>query len=227
MSDHDDLMPENKAQMLALAAAVVPLFRGQSAKSRKRRVTLVDKEGKITGYTTLGKVQEALLEQHKIETQLQPEMRPKEVVCKRCGLPTKVAFEGREPQFCGKCKSAKCSRCHKPLAKSSTQPYRNAKRKGAPVCTACRTQEAIESRARVADCPCLQSPPMDGICSLCRLIRCKDCNERVSYESSKKWLYRQRTGSALPGRPRCTACHEKAVAEGRIKVPQKKKKETP
>jgi hypothetical protein len=89
----------NKAERLAVAGAVAPRLRSQDDKTKSRRVALVDKDGKVTGYTTLAEVQKSLLKAREIELDVQDGVRPKEVVCRACGRTRKVG-RGPVPMVC-------------------------------------------------------------------------------------------------------------------------------
>jgi hypothetical protein len=92
----------NKAERLAVAAAVAPSLRSQNDKTKQRRVALVDESGNVTSYTTLGEVQKSLLRARAIELEVVDGVRPKEVICTACGKTIKVAQKGggQPPKIC-------------------------------------------------------------------------------------------------------------------------------
>lgn len=95
--------PRNKAERLALAGAVAPFLRDQSERAASRRVTRVDKDGNVVGYTTLAEVQQGLLRRHEIEIDVAPDERPREFFCQRCGLPSPMPERGAQPKHCSRC----------------------------------------------------------------------------------------------------------------------------
>lgn len=99
MEASDKSQISNKAERLAVAAAVAPVLRSSDAK--KRRVTLYNQEtGSITGYTTLDKAQEGILATAKIELAVQDDVRPKKNFCALCGKVMPVQTTGKIRQFC-------------------------------------------------------------------------------------------------------------------------------
>lgn len=89
-----------KAQRLQVAGALAPRLRGASERTASRRVSRVDKNGKVVGYITLAEVQKALLRAREIEFEVVDGARPLEVFCERCGLPIKVQGIGTIPKVC-------------------------------------------------------------------------------------------------------------------------------
>lgn len=84
----------NKAERLAVASVVAPSLRAAAEKTKARRVALVDKDGNVTGYTSLAKVQESLLRARELELAVGDGVRPKEVFCRRCGKTVKTNPKG-------------------------------------------------------------------------------------------------------------------------------------
>lgn len=154
----DDAGPENKAERLALAAAVAPTLRVNAGKAKSRRVAVVDKDGNVTGYRTLAEVQEALLAAEKIAIAVDDGVRPKEMTCKFCGKPFPLQYAtGNVPTKCGKC--LKCAECAAPLRRNAMQPSKVRARHGQPArCGSCAakhrnagmTPEQRRDRARKA-----------------------------------------------------------------------------
>jgi hypothetical protein len=75
----------SKAERLALAGAIAPILRDQGQDAFERRVTLLDKDGKVVGYRTLAEVQMGLLRRKQIEFEVADGVRPTKVVCEQCG----------------------------------------------------------------------------------------------------------------------------------------------
>ncbi len=180
-----------KAEKLALVGAVAPTLRENADRAKARRVALVDKDGNVTGYTTLLEAQKSLLKRHALEIEVQPGEKPKAVPCKRCGLPAPVPKVGRPPQFCVNCKSARCARCHAPLKKGATLPWKNARRKSAPKCAACVAAEVKE-----------------------RAVQCVDCGCPVG----RKVACEVRQGRKRPESARCRPCFEKLPLPGNLRA---------
>lgn len=139
----------NKAERLAVAAAVAPSLRRADERTRQRRIARVDAEGKVTGYTTLGAVQDALLAKHAIEIDVQPGVRAKEIICETCGIPVKVPPKAkgltteRQIKWCAECDPASqktCAgypggpQCNKKPPKWAFKPRRIANRGGSKWC---------------------------------------------------------------------------------------------
>jgi len=89
-----------KAQRLELAAAEAPILRNASEKTLARRVALVDKDGKVTGYTSGREVLKGLAKIQDLEHVVEDGVRPKTVVCTRCGKTVKVAPRNAIPKVC-------------------------------------------------------------------------------------------------------------------------------
>lgn len=146
------LAPRCKAERLAVAGAIAPVLRDQASRVANRRVARVDEHGNVVGYTTLLEVQKQLVARHALEIEVQPDEKPREVMCVRCGLPVPVPKVGRTPRFCRLCTSAKCARCGDKLKKGSTSPWKNARIKGERLCFACIKARSIEQCAKCVDC---------------------------------------------------------------------------
>lgn len=108
MSDGTENM--NKAQRLELAAAEAPLLRNASEKTLARRVALVDKDGKVTGYTSGREVLKGLAKANELEHVVQEGVRPKTVICKNCGKTAKTPNMGPVPSTCGQCQATCATR---------------------------------------------------------------------------------------------------------------------
>ncbi len=133
----------NKAERLALAAAVAPVLRGADAKAKNRRVALTDADGNVTGYTTLGEVQKSLLRRREIEIDVQDGKRPTEIACCFCGKPVPRGTH-QQPRSCrnvGGChRQKKCAGrgCTKRPNERSFKPAAVRSRSGRPWrCRAC------------------------------------------------------------------------------------------
>jgi hypothetical protein len=134
----------NKAERLAVAGAVAPRLRSQDDKTKSRRVALVDKDGKVTGYTTLAQVQKSLLKAREIELDVQDGVRPKEVLCKHCGKTVKVPPKGgkcgQPPTVCidGCRQTCSESGCNKSVTRGAA---RSSARAGRAIrCLSCATK---------------------------------------------------------------------------------------
>lgn len=157
MSDDSDIKM-NKAERLAIAGAVAPYVREGAEKNRQRRVALVDKDGNVTGYTTLADAQKAILERAKIEIAVVEGNRPEKTICTVCGCVMRTCPQDRL-YLCSKCKAPPCEACGKKLSKSTV--YRALKDICAARCGDCRVSrnlsKLVEKRrelaAAVTHCP--------------------------------------------------------------------------
>lgn len=102
-----------KAEKLALTGAVAGTLRANASTAKRRRVALVNADGEVTGYTDLATVQEALLAKHALEIEVQPDIRPTEVICEGCGKPIVVKHSGKPRKKCDACLNGKCVDCGK------------------------------------------------------------------------------------------------------------------
>lgn len=143
----------SRAERLSLAAAAAAPLRTHAADAARRRVGLLDHGGNVVGYTTLLEVQKQLTARHALEIEVQPDEKPREVVCVRCGLPAPVPTVGRPPQFCVRCKSARCHDCGGPLSAGASSPARNAALAGKPrYCVECLLRRQRENRVPCSAC---------------------------------------------------------------------------
>jgi hypothetical protein len=129
----------SKAERLVVAGALAPRLRSQDEKVSGRRVALTDKDGKVTGYTTLGEVQRALLRERQIELETIEGVRPTEVVCRHCGKTITVKRgPGPVPKVCKDGCDRRCATegCDGILAKITA--YQNAQKGTKGVCRKCR-----------------------------------------------------------------------------------------
>ncbi len=137
--------PRNKAERLAVAGAIAPSLREGSERARRRRVAVVNADGEIVRYTTLAEVQRALLERQQIEIETGEGVRPKEIMCGRCGRTEKVSARGGVPLVCSRCRNVKCSDCKLPL--NPTALWRGNVR-----CTECHARARTIPPATCVDC---------------------------------------------------------------------------
>lgn len=93
----------SKVERLAVAGAVAPFLREGHEEASSRRVGRLDKDGNCVGYTTWAEVQRAQFARHSIEIDVQPDERPKEFLCGRCGLTDAVPPKGPIPNNCRRC----------------------------------------------------------------------------------------------------------------------------
>lgn len=153
-----DLDNTNKAQRLAVAAAIAPALRVGAAGAKARRVGRLDKDGNIVGWTTLAEVQAKLLEAHALEIAVDDGVVQTEKICARCGRPFKLARGARgqtlhNTRACPACQVLE-ARCH---------PER-------PAVTADGLCEPCYRRARAPRAKCHPKQPAstaDGLCSAC------------------------------------------------------------
>jgi hypothetical protein len=147
----------NKAERLAVAAAVAPSLRSQDDKTKQRRVALVDASGKVTGYTTLGEVQKSLLKARAIELEVADGVRPKEVLCRACGKTVKVPKGGFVPTVCREGCARECNDCGKSLPSDT---LRRAARAGrTPRCLICSSAaKTPEQRSEAGRRRCAMTP---------------------------------------------------------------------
>ncbi len=139
-----------KAERLAVAGALAPHLRDQGGRST-RRVALTDKDGNVTGYTTLAEVQKSLLRAREIELDVQDGVRPKVVLCQNCGKDVPVLTPGGSlPKVCnrkGGCHGQrKCCRrgCQSEPPVSAFKASAVKARQGQPwTCHKCRASETM------------------------------------------------------------------------------------
>lgn len=104
-------LPRNKAERLALAAAVAPSMRRTAEAARARVVARVDADGNVVGHSTLADVQRSLLERAKIEVAVDDGVRPEFVPCETCGGLIRAGKLARLPRFCAPCARGRCVGC--------------------------------------------------------------------------------------------------------------------
>lgn len=179
--------PRNKAERLALAGAVAPTLRNNAAKAKDRKVAKLDKDGNVVGYTTLAKVQEALLAKEKIELAVQDGVRPKKIFCETCGVPFAPPKKGFANRVCRKCREKPCVDCGKPT--SARWANETAKDR--------RCMECYHKKRRA---------PPPGLCTDCgtSLGRCSNHPHRIRSRSKD-------------GKARCLACSNKYKQRAHIK----------
>lgn len=137
MSDSSE-GPRNKAERLAVAGAIAPSLRAQSDKLARRRISVEDKNGNVTGYISGAEFQKRLLERAKIELDVTGGKRPKNVFCGECGAVIPVAKRGYPARVCKKCRS--CSDCGVELSAAVSSPSSRQNRKGPLCCIPCNTK---------------------------------------------------------------------------------------
>lgn len=177
-----------KAERLAVAAAVAPSLRAAPEEVRTRRVAIVDKDGNVVGYRALVDVQKEILKARAIELEVQPDTRPKTVVCVGCGKVVRTKPIGRLPERCQACVRGKCTKCGKVLAVGRTRPSSKcrgcagiAKRKPS-VCAVCgkaiaRVRKSKQSSVRrCLECVRRAKKPDN---------RCMDCGARIARVSTR------------------------------------------
>lgn len=186
-----------KAERLALAGAIAPVLRASAKKAR--RIAVVDKDGNVTGYRTLGEVQEALLAAKKIELEVEESVRPPDRLCESCGLYFRIPMKvGGIPRFC-----SKCTRSGQMGGHCAEAGCNNLIQKRAKICRVCFFAKAAQKRKKceTSDCPELVGE-RSRHCSRCAKNR-KETNPANSYCAcgSRK----NKTSS------QCKTCCEKAT----------------
>ncbi len=183
MSGSEIRTPENKAERLALAGSIAPALREKAARTRERRVAIVDKEGNVTGYRALAAVQAELLARARVEIAVDDGVRPGRVLCEECGGLVKIGVTGVVPRRCRQCQHGYCAECEAPLGKSGNDRWKLARRKGKPgVCVPCHRKKiepppplvcAAEGCGRALSRTTSRDATRDG-----RLAMCKACCRR-------------------------------------------------
>lgn len=146
--------PKNKAERLAVAASIAPGLRQRASEAKSRRVKVVDKDGKVVRLATLAEVQTSLLAANRIEIELEPGIRPKSVMCRKCGRGVVVGRCGPLPSVCRRC--ASCATCGSKLSTEVMSPRKVRRRNGKPPqCKRCSgrvkmRQKPAEARSRAS-----------------------------------------------------------------------------
>lgn len=174
-----DAMPANKAERLALAAAVAPSLRKRAARARARPVARVAADGTVVGYATLADVQEKILERAKIELAVDGK-RPEHSTCERCGRIFRLRKSGVIPRACPPCTRLSCVGCGTALSPAVSNPRWPTRRLGLPPrCRPC----AVASRKRPScdQCDAAVRDRKTKLCRPCRLasvarLRCSRCD---------------------------------------------------
>lgn len=144
----------SKAERLLIAGAVAPAVR--RATDGDRRIAIVDAAGKIVGYRTLADVRKSLLERAKIEIDTGDGVRPKTVVCERCGRLVKVGSRSSVKRVCREGCAIVCAGAHgKACPEGAPAPAHAfnrrmvASRQGAPWrCAACAASHYANRRGK-------------------------------------------------------------------------------
>lgn len=184
----------NKAQRLAVAGLVAPVLRNRSIEAHKRRVGRLDRDGNVVGYTTLAKVQEALLLKKKIELEVQPDIHQKDVLCENCGKPVRLRHKATAQKRCDECAILTCS-CGKKLPRNYSSPSFVAKRAGRPArCKECYAKDRVKT-----------PPPKCSVCS-------KELNKDRKYSKGpifcRKCLNEKQKRDSDAQAPKCTICNK-------------------
>ncbi len=179
----------NKAERLAVAGAVAPSLR----QARPRKIALVDKDGRVTGYTTSTEVAKSLLAAKKIELEVEEGVRPKEIFCEKCGKIVKTNRSGKLNRYCRKC-----------LFICACGGRKTGSAVMCPACRSCRYAGYV--------CACGEKKVRKASrgCSTCRAKLnegrrcCADCGSVVSVSTACKAT---RRGTI----PRCLSCYKTAL----------------
>lgn len=217
MSEDEDLGPKNKAERLQVAAAVAPSLRKQAESARKRRVAKVDKDGNVVGYTTLEEVQKALLLDHAIEIETQDGVRPKEVLCVKCGLPFTPHFRVLGV-LCQNCKTPFCVDCG--VKRKTNGGLNDTSERCHPCYLKKRKAEVPKPICKV--CSCRLS--MNAVYKSKHEGRCKKCSTNALMDKSCK-----RCAKSFRGKRReeyCLVCKD-LVRKERGKKPHSKPDDLP
>ena len=139
MRDFDDM---NKAERLALAAAVAPVLRSATEQTKRRRIGTLDKAGNPTGrYVDGAEALKGLARVQELEHAVDDGVRPSEAVCTNCGKMVKVAKGGAIPKVC----QAGCDRrcpvggCDRLVSASAARIASRAGRKA--ICQRCQRRK--------------------------------------------------------------------------------------
>lgn len=133
-SDAEVRAPLSRAEKLAISAAVSPAIRANVARTSKRTVKVEDAAGNVVRYVTLTEIQAGLVARHALEIEVQPDEKPDEVMCEKCGLP----MPAKKGPGGGKARKNTCDKCRGVASSCADCPARPPKR-------AFRTY-AVESR---------------------------------------------------------------------------------
>ncbi len=223
---------KSKAERLVIAERVAPALRRtdestpESMRVEPRKIALVGKDGKVTGYTTHVVVAKKLLEAEKIAIEVLPGVRPKEIICVFCGVFVKVKRKGTIPSACKKCeKYAHCDTCGgskslrsvrqcgtcagnakkarlscacgKVLGVAAGTPYNIARREGAPArCLTCYYEA-------------LKTPPKDRKTRAAKpRVQCDICHKVLGKSINSPSAVARRKGAPA----RCASCCLKKIA---------------
>ena len=91
-----------KVDRLIIVAAIAPRLR--SFPHRDRIVQLINRDNEVVGTATLGEVQDSLLLRKRIEIDVFPEVRPREIMCE-CGHVMLVPAKGTFRRKCDACRN--------------------------------------------------------------------------------------------------------------------------
>jgi hypothetical protein len=188
--------PISKAERLALASQVAPILRADPS-LRSKRVTLTNKEGKITGYSTIGEVQDSLLRRHQIEIDVQPDVRPKETICYVCGKPIKVMKRGHIPTCHPLCSGKVLCACGRLTGRSAS--YRGSTR-----CVKCRLSDISISIPNCKDC----DKPLTANKGA---YRCRECYKKLQINISKRCLDCKKLIGKTSTYERCRVCQKSHI----------------
>lgn len=216
MSDEPKM---RKVDRLAVAAAVAPTIRGQSERTKNRRVAVVDKDGNVMRYTTLGEVQKAALETARIELAVQDGVRPRSRPCVRCGALVTVAKRGSIKKICDGCLYQACIACGRKLSRRARKCRHCAGTAKKPVarCALCGVhvgratvwsakKRGVPTRCRACGLAARVLPPRQKLPP--RHTLCVDCGVEVPLRSRNRHVP-----------PRCMACgHRKSWETRRARV---------
>ena len=213
-SDNQEEKGMRKVERLQVAGAVAPSLRVSAAKNRLRRVTVVDRNDptKVVGYTTLAQVQESALEAVKIEISVDDGIRPKKVICSRCGRLISVPRDGHIPGICKVCLHPACLSCGKKITRGG---YSDSKR-----CRPCHFENIALVRIKCVDCgnEMSKSASCPSYKSRDDFVRCRSCRKQKTLEripncsvcGTKLSSINSRTGKCKSCRPkallRCSVC---------------------
>jgi hypothetical protein len=213
--------PKNLIERLSVAGAVAPVLRSQDEKTRTRRVTRVDADGNVVGYTTLEAVQKALLQRDRIEFDVAGGERPTRLICPECGGIMLAKKKGKERTRCDACTHPRCHACG-----TRARSIKPAGTRETYQCNAC----VLKKRREAA------TEPTFAVCADCGLEktrsssqRCRDCASRKMREVVRhrcegcdKVMTRKRNGRciclkcvhAMRRKPRPSCACGKTISRG-------------
>ncbi len=171
----------NKAQRLVVAGAVAPVIRRDADRLRRRVVNVFNQQTGETVAQVDGVVAvRGILATANIEFEVQPDVRPKEIICEECGRVFQNYRHGLNARHCVACRTQDCAGCGKPLSKFCPSGR----------CKPCLDESRTKPRLRCVDCEAELSMNCHRKRRTARGLpaRCKPCASRASAQARAESL---------------------------------------